>query len=110
MQRTWHIAVVAALLGVGAGLVPAQGASRADAPAPACTAVTSIEIVHRVGGAHVTDKVRLEPGAGADPDRALRSFQRAADYFGPETIVSSRPLTEVYCSNPATTSFTPVHH
>jgi hypothetical protein len=108
MRRTWKIALIAALLGAGVSLDPglhpadvhlgvAHGASRADAPAQACTAVTSLEIVHRVGGAPVTATVRLEPGAAADPDRALRSFQRVADYFGPETIVSSRPLTEVYC-------------
>jgi len=108
MRSRGEIVVVAALLGAWMSLEPsahplavrpsaAQGVSRADAPTPVCTAVTSIEIVHRVGGAHVTDKVRLTPGASADPDRALRSFQRVAAYFGPETIVSSRPLTEVYC-------------
>ena len=91
------IVLFAVLLGTGVSFESSQGASRADAPAPTCTAVTSLEIVHRVEGTQVTDKIRLTPGASADPDRALRSFQRVADYFGPETIVSSRPLTEVYC-------------
>jgi hypothetical protein len=71
-----------------------------------CEAVTSIEIVHRVGSAQVTDKVRLEPGTSADPAQALRGFQRAADHFGQDNIISTRPITEVMCF-PADTSTDP---
>jgi DNA-binding transcriptional MerR regulator len=59
--------------------------------------VVSIEIVHRVNGSQVTDRVQLDPGAGSDPDLALRGFQLAADYFGQGSIVSSKPITEIQC-------------
>lgn len=178
MQRTWHIAVVAALLGVYAGLAPAQGASRADAPTPGsrlspqqvnafyqhfvgknplvdrllversapaltqaagvlndtiaqlasaeplstiyeevqagaravpeahtssgvvpeqCQPVTFIEVVHRVNGSNVTDRIRLTDDAAAVPALALRSFQVAANHYGTANVVSSRPITQVQC-------------
>jgi hypothetical protein len=112
MQRRWRFVWLGVLLsacapsapappahtGLGAA-PPAVGAAvQAQAVQPQeCEAVTSIEIVHRVGGAQVTDKVRLEPGTSADPAQALRGFQRAADYFGRDNIISTRPITEVMC-------------
>lgn len=67
------------------------------APQPECEPVTSLEIVHTVSGAPVTSKVRLAPEISADPAQALAAFQRAADYFGAATIVSSKQVTDVMC-------------
>jgi DNA-binding transcriptional MerR regulator len=62
-----------------------------------CEAVTSVEVVHRVSGSNVTDKLRLTPEAAGDPALALRAFQTTADYYGADNIVSSRPVSEVHC-------------
>ena len=67
------------------------------AHADECQAVTALEVVHRAGSSQVTTVVRLEPGAAADPQLALRSFQVAANHFGQANIVSTRPIAEVHC-------------
>lgn len=79
----------------------AQPAVTAPA-AEECHPVTWIEIVHRVGSTIVTDRLRLTDEAAAVPSLALRSFQVAADHFGADTIVSSRPITQVQCFTPQT--------
>jgi hypothetical protein len=66
-----------------------------------CQPVTSIEVVHRVGGVPVTDRVRVADAAGADPAQAMQTFQVVADHFGADTIVSSRAITEVHCFSAA---------
>src|SRR4051812_29242019 len=72
-----------------------------------CHPVTSIEIVHRVNGSNVTDRLRLTEDAAAVPALALRSFQVAADHFGAGNIVSSRPITQVQCFAPQTAAGRP---
>jgi hypothetical protein len=67
------------------------------AVAEQCAMVTSIEVVHRVNGSPVTDRVRLTDEVGADAAMALRSFQVAANYFGAANIISSRPISQVQC-------------
>jgi hypothetical protein len=62
-----------------------------------CKPVTYIEIVHRVNGVNVTDRVRLTDEAASTAALALRSFQFAANHFGAANIVSSRPITQVQC-------------
>lgn len=108
MTTLWRIALLTAVLGgctsgdrpanpPDAPAKPTSQAAGAAVPATQCQAVVSIEIVHRVNGSQVTDRVQLDPAAGSDPDLALRGFQLAADYFGQDSIVSSKPITEIQC-------------
>lgn len=62
-----------------------------------CAPVTFAEITYNQGSAPATEKVRLETSAAADPEQALKSFQRAVNYFGQANIISSRVVMEVAC-------------
>lgn len=73
-----------------------------------CQAVTSIEVIHRVNGSPVTDRLRLTPEANEDPELALRAFRAAANHYGVDNIISSRPISEVHCFAQTTAAVTPV--
>jgi DNA-binding transcriptional MerR regulator len=73
-----------------------------------CSMVTSIEVVHRVNGRVVTDRLRLTEEAGEDAAMALRSFQVAANYFGAANVISSRPINQVHCFPQAAAATAPV--
>src|SRR6185436_18658489 len=60
-------------------------AQNAVVVAEECKPVTYIEIVHRVNGANVTDRVRLTDEAASTAALALRSFQFAANTTGLRT-------------------------
>ncbi len=96
-QAGWALTRTLKKLSMVAAAICAHAANGSVAGADECHAVTSIEIVHRTGSSTTTSTVRLAPGASADPNQALRAFQRAADHFGQENIVSSRPIRTVQC-------------
>lgn len=74
-----------------------QPTSAAIAVAEQCQAAMLIEVVHRVNGSPITDRLQLMPETAADPSLALRAFKMAADYFGADTVISSRPISQVQC-------------
>src|SRR5688572_27085638 len=88
------LALLAAMLGTALAACSPDGRTEATAPDTVhsgsavpiadteCRAVTSLEVVHRVNGAQVTDTVRLTDEANRDPGLALQSFQALVDHYG----------------------------
>jgi len=110
---SWLVAVASAAAGCSShsGAPPDLDSQSSDATVPVaeqCQAVTSIEVVHRVNGSNVTDRVRLTADAAADAAQALRTFQAVANDFGTDTIVSSRKLTQVFCFSQQPTARRPI--
>ena len=81
---------------IGGAPPPTQVTSEAVVPEQ-CQPVTFIEVIHRVNGSNITDRLRLTDDAAAAPALALRSFQIAANHYGTDNVVSSRPITQVQC-------------
>lgn len=104
-QRIKRIALAVATTAAAACATNTNLPEVADNLAPAattvvaedCQPVTSLEVVHRVNGAQVTDRLRLVDDASQEAALTLRSFQLAVDHFGAANVISTRPIHQVYC-------------